>query len=351
MDYRALRRMSQGEIDNLYEKHIGPILPVVKHKNRFTPRGGVDAGQRRRAIGKLFIEELHSTHLAADCTQYGPCNTGLECDHLLVDVDVPYMTGTGHALSFLVQMFSIYRDNVPMLTDYERVTSCGDCKGTSGSCPGFAPSLSKIHPKYPYLYVIATTLDMTWALEYASHNNWVYMLTWADRLTTSYVRRMMLAFSDYTTFGAGSCAGKCKDCAVLNGNKCAKPDKRRHSMEAVGIDCDMLHHDVYGEYLPWCYHGVQAVPSYMTRYTGVLPRRGQPGGLGDTLLSFCKNDKSFKTYIKKTTSKANGSSFSLPVPSSSLPDFPEYEAVEVEIPSGVHKGCHQYMYNLDARKL
>ncbi len=273
MDYNTLRHMSQEDVDNLYVEYIGPILPVVKHESVFKDRQGTDRGQRRRAIGKLLIQETHPTRHDVDCSVYGPLSiepTGGLYRQLL-DIDVPYRTGTGHDLSMLVRLFEVPRGNIPLLSDYEHVASCGDCKGTSGSCPGFAPEIQDIHKSAPSLYVIVTTLDMAWTMKWASLNNWVYALTWCDRLTTAYVRRMMKSFAGHTTFGAGSCAGKCKPCAVLNGNKCVEPDKRQHSMEAVGIDCDRLHHMIYDEYLPWCHKGIPAVPSYMSRYTGILP--------------------------------------------------------------------------------
>lgn len=367
MDYDELCHMHQMEIDDLYEECVGPIVQYTKGRNRFdgiykreivaggkapsvfAKRPGTDFGQRRRAVGTVLIDDPYPNRRPpVDCSSYGPLYT-YPLKPSLLDLEIPYRTGTGHSFSMLVQLYKIPRDDIPMLTEWEHVALCGDCKGTSGSCPGFSPEFQRIHPNSAtHFYVIVTTLDMVWALKYASLNNWVYALTWCDRLTTSYVRRMMKTFSGHTSFGAGSCAGKCKPCAVLNGNKCAKPDKRQHSMEAVGIDCDMLHHMLYGEYLPWCYRGIPAVPSYISRYTGILPLTKNDVDVAGMLKGFLESDWSYRGYVKHIGKKPSDISIYNPELGSHMPVLPDFdEPVKVKIPSGVHKGCSQYMYFIE----
>jgi hypothetical protein len=60
-------------------------------------------------------------------------------------------------------------------------------------------------------------------------------------------------------------------------------------MEATGIDCDELHHMIYGEYLPWYYKGTNMMPTYMSRYMCVY--KEQDIDYAQLLKGAAENDK------------------------------------------------------------
>jgi hypothetical protein len=172
------------------------------------------------------------------------------------------------------------REDVP-LGNYDR-SICGDCKGYNGGCVGFAPHFSILKPSHKHLLVLSVEIDMAWAIMYAhdsghpKQSNY-FRLTYADRLTEAYLRRILGAIKDKLhgyPLGAGNCSG-CgsvvgnKMCGVLIDGKCLHPDKRTFSMEATHIDCSVLCQQLLGRRLAWWYRD-EIIPRYMNRFAGVL---------------------------------------------------------------------------------
>lgn len=197
----------------------------------------LDFGQMKRLLGTLAVPNLtvkrpQLADLDIDNSPFAwnfmvgdTTKDGTLC---IYSKEVPYKTGTGNILSFLVQMFTMDRADVPMATEWEQLSSCGHCKGSSGSCPGFAPRFISIKRDSSKFTVLAVTIDMAWALTYGKPvpyvHSWKNWLTWADRLSSTYVIRIIKkAFEDGYYFSLGSCQGKCHPCAVINGQPCRKP--------------------------------------------------------------------------------------------------------------------------------
>ncbi len=291
----------------------------------------LDLGQMKRLLGTLAVPStlpppfFHTTQVdnspfawgytEGDTTELG--------DVCIYSKEVPYKTGTGNVLSFLVQMFTLDRKDVPMATEWEQLSSCGHCKGSSGSCPGFAPRFTSIKCDISKFTVLAVTIDMAWALTYGKPvpyvHSWKNWLTWADRLSSTYVIRIIKkAFDGEYYFSLGSCQGKCHPCAVINGLPCRKPG-HPYSMEGSGIDCDRLHYKLYGEYLPWSYKGEKHIQSYMTRYAGVLADES----IVEAVDKAIKEEKSYTDAH-------------LPIP--------EIDMTWRTIPQGVHEGNKQLFY-------
>jgi len=222
--------------------------------------------------------------------------------------EVGYRTGSGNEMLLLVEIFLLDRVDVPLLTEYEQVSFCGECKGSNGGCPGFAPRFEWLRPKCEEFIVVTISMDMIWPIMYATpRDGWLgsrvlRQLVYADRLTACYGHRMLRAIqSDGHVLGMGNCSG-CRPsrCTVIRGEKCKLPKKRTFSMEAVGVDCDELHKMFYGEHLPWYYRGTSKIPSYMTRYIGIFPhgykyaRRRIIQGIWE----FCESDKSYVPAVE-----------------------------------------------------
>lgn len=248
--------------------------------------------------------------------------------------EVGYQTGSGNRMPLLIHTFGMERGDVPLLTEWEQVSLCGDCKGSSGGCPGFAPRFLTYKKSNRQLVVITVSIDFIWSIMYATPNDgWLQnrvlkQLVYADRLTMHYCNRMLkhLRGEGFPTLGLGNCAG-CwpKNCSVIRGEKCKFPKKRTFSMEAVGIDCDALHERFYNECLLWYYKGTSKIPMYMTRYVGAFVG-DKVDEFNDVVHKFVSSDKS---YI-------------------SIHDVPEPREAAVsllEIPAGQHKGDFQYVYN------
>lgn len=260
-----------------------------------------------------------------------------KCDDedLIYAEEVGYRTGSGNIMSLLVHVFRMDREYIPLLTDYEHVSLCGPCRGSNGGCPGFAPRFDMIKERSAdTMYVINVVFDMVWSLKYATPNGLHYgyvlqQLAYADRLTDRYVRRMLMHIRHGGigyVIGLGNCPGcRANDCAVRHGGRCSYPEKRIYSMEATGVDCDELHAMLYNEWLPWYYGGTNMMPQYMIRYCGVLSNT-PASEVVSSISNFIVSDKSYVS-IKDVPDVAG-----------------DYNVIIMEIPSGPHKGSHQYVY-------
>lgn len=291
----------------------------------------LDAGQKKRFLGSVLLLALE--HCRDDCPEpevgapytFEPSGTVDNYGRV-----VGYKTSTGNVMDLVVNVHRLARYEIPLMTPWEQVSLCGACGGSRGCCPGFAPRFTDIRPKAGVVYVVTVSMDLSWALLYGSHRNIYMPLTYTDMITMSYIRRLLKAIqgSGRYVLGAGSCPGKCRPCTVLRGEACSKPSLRQYSVEATGVDCDELHYYLYREYLPWAYKGHWVVPKYMTRYAIVVPSSSYDN-IGEALDEAMRDDVA---YVEISN---------VPV------KLPEIEMMKWQIPSGVHKGCHQYIYRMD----
>jgi predicted metal-binding protein len=324
MDYMELVRSPTWEIEGVYKKLSIYDWPTL------------DNGQMRRMVGKVYIPKSQIERPSTANSKYGPLLKdpliGKESYH----EEVPYSTGSGTRMSLYVQIISLAREAIPMLTEWEHVASCGDCKGSSGGCPGFAPRFDTIKPKLNVMHLLVVTVDMAWAMEHTTKKmcNTGLSMPWANRISAGYARRVLSplkankANKKWFTIGLGSCAGswhKCRpSCQVILGKKCQHPALRSFSMEAVGIDCDMLHFHLFGDRLPWAYKGIKGLPTYMTRYAGILADENDADDITLALRFAMETDKS-RTFEP-------------------TPRVPIYDAEILPVPSDHYVGCTQAFY-------
>jgi len=295
----------------------------------------IDLGQKKRELAVHKLPHLVHEREACEPSIDGPWTPKLEMLIPIYTEEVGYKTGSGNAMSLLIEAYRVDRSQIPLLTDYEHVSFCGDCKGSSGGCPGFAPRFESMKPKCDDFVVVAISIDMIWAIMYATpKDGWLgrrilKQLMYSDRITESYCKRLLTFLRGANAgfpLGAGNCMGcRPKFCTVIRGKKCAKPRKRTYSMEAVGVDCDELHIMLYGEPLPWYYKGTSKMMTYMTRYMGLFPKESTIG-MADCLEGFVTKDKSYAGITE-------------------VPEPREATISLMEIPSGFYKGGHIYVYN------
>ena len=294
-----------------------------------------DLGHARRAAAADSI--LPEVYDRAEVVMLpDPGGPALGWDGTCFSKEVGYRTGSGNDMSLLVEIFPINRHDVPLLTEYEQVKFCGDCKGSNGGCPGFAPRFEWLRSKCEDFIVVTISIDMIWPIMYATpRDGWVgrrvlKQLVYADRLTDCYGHRMLKAVrKDGHVLDMGNCPG-CRPsrCTVIRGEKCRLPKKRTFSMEAVGVDCDELHKMFYGEQLPWYYKGTSKIPAYMTRYIGIFPHRYKYSWRRTVqgIARFCESDKSY-------------------IPAAEVPAPREATVSLQKIPHGVYAEHFQYVYN------
>jgi hypothetical protein len=308
MTYDKLRGMTVDEVDIRLNSLAVEDLPE-------------NLGERKRLLGTMEIPNLvYDRSDKVDPVWHGPWN------HDVSIGEVGYMTSTGNVMSLWIQYHRMNKCDVPLYTDWEMVSYCADCKGSRGTCPGYAPRFER-YCKSGGVWVLTISMDFAWGLKYAGlgigDKRNIFMITsYVDAVTVRYIQRILGKFSNYRLLGAGGCPGKCHPCTVMDVGKCSKPSKRMYSVESVGVDCDWLHRILYGEWLPWAYRGHRVVPTYMTRYGMILTDDDVSGDIGRTVLE----DQS--AYDGEWT-------------------VPELETKIWEIPSGAHQGARQRVYMLD----
>ena len=326
--------MTYNELIKLSDGDVYTMLMDIAHNDPLSfdhiAIDAMDYGRRRRLLGYHLID---STETIRDkefgLMQFAPWNAEIIGEHYIRH-DIGYRTKTGNELSLLIQIHEYDRHDVPLLTEWEQVAFCDDCRGANGGCPGYAPRFDNIKRKCGKLHIMTTSIDMRWVVKYASHRNPFMLMSYADLLTMTYVRRILRAIEDmgYYTLGVSNCTGKCRTCAVSSkGLLCKRPSMRGFSMEAVGIDCDWLHSELYGEWLPWHYKGYWMLPTYMTRYAGFFASHTNSdiSHIGMDLEDVLLNDKSYIAPPKM--------SIQLPMHI-------------FEVPVGIHQGQLMYVYDL-----
>lgn len=289
-----------------------------------------DRGFAKRMIGVSLANPLiHERDEVEKAAFFGPWGVDIGNDDSSVRMRVGYMTGSGNKLSLLVDGFYFHREDVPTLTLYETYKSCGDCKGSNGGCPAFAPLFSRLKRNCEYVYVIVVHIDTSWGIRYATpESGWMQrrilkQLMYSDRLSEYYINRLRNSLGTFT-LGVGNCTGcRPKECTVISEGYCKAPKKRNFSMEATGVDCDELQHMLYGEYLPWYYGGTKKLPTYLSRYAA----------------TFCESDLDYHKLLSDFV--VADKSF---LPENEVPNVDPLDRELLEVPRGVHKGYKQYVY-------
>lgn len=223
---------------------------------------------------------------------------------------IPYVAGSGAYAWLTCDCFYLDRSQIPLMSDFQRFSSCGNCKGSGGGCPVYSPHFTKFKPSIDTFFLMALSIDYKWVFKNVwkdrrqhYRNTTLMFLMYPDRMTENYLARITSQLSPlgFNLF-CGNCRGcRPKDCTVnWQPSYCSKPSKRTFSMESVGVDCDALHYDLYEEWLPWFFSGTDYMPAYMTRYTGFFTKSTFENCL-DLLGKSIQSDKSYSTETPPST--------------------------------------------------
>lgn len=247
----------------------------------------------------------------------------------MLTLEVGYKTGTGNVMPITVHGVLLDRRDVPIGEQGLYCNTGGiECKGYNGGCPPHAPHFDKLRLGQNYFYIICLEFDVANALKFSAWDRGkspgAFIMQYADRLTMHYVQRSVTHFENigYFTLGASNCPG-CfpKDCIVIRGGKCSKPKKRRFSLEATGVECDELHHQLFDEELPWWYRTRKYVPCDMFRYAGVFTSK-LSSTMDELLEEFVYEDKSYTDEV---------------------PDWSIYHIDELTVPDDKHHAGTSYL--------
>lgn len=255
-------------------------------------------------------------------------------------IDVGYTTGSGNIMPLRVCGHTIRRGDVPIVERDDVKGLCdwnGGCKGHNGGCPPYAPYFENLKPKMDLLYVLTVEFDMAYAIEYSGW--WkgasvpgLFIITYADRLTMNYMQRLLKVFEekDLYCLGLSNCPG-CRpaDCKVIRGEPCAKPKKRRFSVEAVGILCNELHQDIFGEFLPWWYRTQEYMPTKVVRYSAVFVDEWWSHTAEGVLMHATHTDKSYVRVENVPVVEYDVKT--LTVPGGCLDEGTEYQAYRIPL--------------------
>lgn len=248
----------------------------------------------------------------------------------MLTINAGYKTSSGNELSMTIYGQLYDRTDIPLFQDDQRLELCGSCKGVDGGCPGGgAPYFEQLKHNDNQFYVIVVQFDMAWAIQYGGVGKGIrqsnyFRSGYADRLTDLYIWRLVKYLeeaADAYGLGCGNCP-VCtpKRCTVMADAKCAYPDRRRYSMEAVGVDCSTLHEELFGERLPYWYYTPE-LPRHMHRYAGLFVS----DDIGELLSVAVRADKSYNGACDVTV--------------------PEYELVDLKVPEGAYdEGSHYLGY-------
>jgi len=133
------------------------------------------------------------------------------------------------------------------------------------SCPPFSPSFKNLSKSYDGLFIIffLTSLKQIKSTEYNK-------IRIANVVMKSKIKKLMRYLEekfDTKFLSTGSC-DLCKPCKCKLKLSCKYPEKRRYSLEAVGIDCNKLSEDIFKRKLLW--YKDKKAPDYTTVMCGLL---------------------------------------------------------------------------------
>lgn len=116
------------------------------------------------------------------------------------------------------------------------------------SCPPFVPEFNSSIKDYDGLFIImlSSNLENIKSTEYNK-------IRIANVIMKSRIKKLMYYLeSKFNSrfFSTGSCE-LCKPCKCKLNQPCSHPEKRRHSLEAAGVDCNKLAKDLFDLELLW----------------------------------------------------------------------------------------------------
>jgi predicted metal-binding protein len=133
-------------------------------------------------------------------------------------------------------------------------------------CPPLSPSFKDV-VKEKELFLLAMVLKLN---QFNKHNYQEYLkIRIANSVLKSRIEKVMRKLEKVTRtkfLSTGACR-LCKPCQKKISNPCKHPDKRRYSLESLGVDCNHLTKNAFGLPLKW--YKKKKAPEYTTVICGL----------------------------------------------------------------------------------
>jgi len=144
--------------------------------------------------------------------------------------------------------------------------------GTCYSCPPLSPTLEKYN-KLNYKNVLVYCFWVDWDFKINSDNQYFRLIN-ANRTLSpfawNYGQKLEIVLD-----GKDIIDGRCHLCIKCNyPNGCLFPDKRRSSLESLGVDASRLSSEVLKHEIQW-YHK-KSIPKYLTVIHSLLTNSDEP---------------------------------------------------------------------------
>ncbi|MBN1175697.1 DUF2284 domain-containing protein [Candidatus Woesearchaeota archaeon] len=123
--------------------------------------------------------------------------------------------------------------------------------GKKYSCPPFSPSFEKFQNSFENFLVVMYSINLNQLanFDYSDYQK----LQIGNAVIKPRLEKYMRSLENKTNtqfFSTGACR-LCKPCKGKLGEPCAKPNDKRYSLEASGVDCNKLAMDVFDRPLLW----------------------------------------------------------------------------------------------------
>jgi len=128
------------------------------------------------------------------------------------------------------------------------------------SCPPFSPEFKAFVKNYDALLVLLFAIELN-QFNTFDYNDY-HKVRISNAVMKPKIEKVMRNLeSRYDSFflGTGSCR-LCKPCQLKTRKPCKYPDKRRYSLEALGVDCDFLSKKLFE--LPLLWYKEKMAPPY-----------------------------------------------------------------------------------------
>lgn len=157
--------------------------------------------------------------------------------------------------------------------------------GRKYSCPPFSPSFTTVSEGYESLLVVLflSTLSQIKSTEY----NKLRIANIVMKSKIDKIMRELEKVNNTKFLSTGSCR-LCKPCGAKVGKPCKYPDKKRYSLESLGVDCNNLVKNLFEKELLWFKN--KKAPEYTCVVCGLLCKKEEKDILEKELHKFLKTD-------------------------------------------------------------
>lgn len=176
--------------------------------------------------------------------------------------------------SFQVEVYSkfISSSNIPLNKKKFNDMCKSGCVnyGKKYSCPPFVPEIKEIIKNSDGLFVVLFKCNLC-QINSTEYNK-VRIANAVMKSRTERLLRLIEKDLGVNFLGTGSCR-LCKPCKLKLNLPCKYPDKRKYSLEALGVDCNKLSKSLFNIELKW--YKIKKAPEYTCVICGLVCNKKQ----------------------------------------------------------------------------